>query len=214
MPARVVSPVLSFSFVFRLQHAKASCRVAESGRRCITCYMAHLTSELHARKAGGKPYAAKQLADNCGRWLSRTLRPGRQEDAHEFLRALLYGMAKDALVPGCGVKEGDKERRDETSAVHGIFGGYLQNTTHCPKCGFDSNRYDAFLDLSLEVGGPVHSVEDALKHFTAAETLDADNKWKCPRCATPVCASKRLAICKVGLCTVAWRDARQVACAT
>ena len=45
---------------------------------------------------------------------------------------------------------------------------------HCPACGFDSNNYECILDLSLEVGGGITSVERALRAFTAKETLDED----------------------------------------
>lgn len=33
-----------------------------------------------------------------------------------------------------------------------------------------------------------------LRRFSATETLDADNKWKCPRCKQAVCAKKRMTI--------------------
>jgi ubiquitin carboxyl-terminal hydrolase 36/42 len=121
-----------------------------------------------------------------------------QEDSHEFLRCLLYALHKHALL-AAGCKEGRKDRLDETSFIYNIFGGYFQSTTHCtnPGCGFDSNTFDSFLDLCLEVGNGIRSVPEALRHFSSTETLDAANKWKCPRCTKAVCAQKRMTIRKV-----------------
>jgi ubiquitin C-terminal hydrolase len=60
--------------------------------------------------------------------------------------------------------------------------------------GFDSNGYEPFLDLSLDVGGRLCSVERSLAAFAAVETLDAANAWKCPRCAQKVRAEKRMTV--------------------
>ncbi len=53
----------------------------------------------------------------------------------------------------------------------------------CTSCGFCSNTYEPFLDLSLEIQGRVASLEEALARFTAVETLDKAN-----RCAGRCCA--------------------------
>jgi ubiquitin carboxyl-terminal hydrolase 36/42 len=76
-----------------------------------------------------------------------------------------------------------------------MFGGYLRSQVRCTKCKYNSNTYDPFLDLSLEVSGKkVHSLHDALSEFTRKETLDAANKWKCSGCKKRVCATKQLTI--------------------
>ncbi len=76
-----------------------------------------------------------------------------------------------------------------------MFGGYLRSQVSCTKCKYNSNTYDPFLDLSLEVSGKkVNSLHDALTEFTRKETLDTDNKWKCSGCKKRVCASKQLTI--------------------
>jgi len=49
-----------------------------------------------------------------------------QEDAHEFLRCLLERMAR-ASLRCAGVKEGSPDRRDETTLLHKVFGGYFRN---------------------------------------------------------------------------------------
>ncbi|KAH8048080.1 ubiquitinyl hydrolase [Aureococcus anophagefferens] len=66
---------------------------------------------------------------------------GRQEDAHEFLRALL-----DAAEPGFA-----PSRRRLPKRISGaIFGGAWPPTLCCPKCGYKSATEEPFLDLSLE----------------------------------------------------------------
>lgn len=33
---------------------------------------------------------------------------------------------------------------------------------HCPGCGYDSNTFEAFMDVCLEVGGGIKTVDQAL----------------------------------------------------
>jgi ubiquitin C-terminal hydrolase len=102
-------------------------------------------------------------------------RPGRQEDSHEFIRFVLDNMQTRALAAFPKIKD---ERIKETSVVHRIFGGYLRSQVQCSECRHNSNTYDPFLDLSVEVLR-ANSVPTALQHFTAPETLDRNNKYKC-----------------------------------
>lgn len=128
--------------------------------------------------------------------LGRQFRVGRQEDSHEFIRCLLERMCRASLRVA-SVKEGAPGRLDETTALHQVFGGYFCNQVHCTSCSFDSNSFESFLDLSLEVGHDVPSVGAALRHFSKPETLTRDNMWKCPRCKVPVQAVKRMTIAQV-----------------
>lgn len=156
--------------------------------------------------------------------LGRQFRVGRQEDSHEFVRCLLDRMCRTSLRVA-GVKENAPGRLDETTPIHDVFGGYFRNQVHCSTCGFDSNSYESFLDLSLEVGRDLPSVTAALRHFAKPETLvreggeprglaaqparprapsppracaqDAKNMWKCPRCKVPVQAVKQMTVYKV-----------------
>jgi len=50
----------------------------------------------------------------------------------------------------------------------------------CCECGYESNTLETFLFLSLEVTRAA-SVERALQRFTSCETLDFENKYRCPR---------------------------------
>jgi ubiquitin carboxyl-terminal hydrolase 36/42 len=50
----------------------------------------------------------------------------------------------------------------------------------CDGVDYTSSTFDPFLDLSLEIT-KAHSLTRALQHFTAAEVLDGDNKYRCPK---------------------------------
>jgi ubiquitin carboxyl-terminal hydrolase 36/42 len=50
----------------------------------------------------------------------------------------------------------------------------------CSSCGFTSDTYDPFLDLSLEINR-ADSLVKALRRFTAVEVLDGDNRYKCSK---------------------------------
>ena len=138
----------------------------------------------------------------CGSRNGYRFRPGRQEDAHEFLVHLLDAM-HDGELREAGINQhasGWRDRLpiprlDETTIIHRIFGGYLRSQVRCTKCGYCSNTYDPFLDLALEVSRKsINSVSDAFKEFTRKETLDSENRWKCSGCNKRVCATKQLTV--------------------
>ena len=68
-------------------------------------------------------------------------RPGRQEDAHEFLVHLLDAM-NDGELRAAGIDQNQSgwrdrlpfPRLDETTFIHRIFGGYLRSQVRCTRC--------------------------------------------------------------------------------
>ncbi|RMZ52261.1 hypothetical protein APUTEX25_001651, partial [Auxenochlorella protothecoides] len=118
-------------------------------------------------------------------------RLGRQEDAHEYLIALLDAMHEACVprrAPGAPPPPGPP-----ASFVTRIFGGVMASAVRCTSCGYESCTRDPFLDVNLEVAG-AGSVTGALERFTAGEALDGANRYRCPREGRPVRAVKSLRI--------------------
>lgn len=62
------------------------------------------------------------------------------------------------------------------------------------QCSYCSNKFDPFLDLSLEIM-KANSLDKALAHFTAKEQLDGGAKeYQCQQCKQKVKALKQLTI--------------------
>ena len=129
-------------------------------------------------------------------------RPGRQEDAHEFLIHLIDAM-QDGELKAAGVDPTARgwrdslpiPRLDETTFIHRVFGGYLRSQVRCTKCSYRSNTYDPFLDLSLEVSkNSCSSILTAFSEFSRKERLDEQNQWRCSGCKKHVCATKQLTV--------------------
>ncbi|GMF38692.1 unnamed protein product [Phytophthora fragariaefolia] len=157
---------------------------------CSVRAMSRLLQTVHGNNAP-KVLQPKELVMNV-RHISKSFRIGRQEDSHEFFRLLLDSMQRSCLRRA-NVKS-ETHALASTTFVHRIFGGKLKNYLKCAKCGYVSERFDDFLDLSLEIAHGVNTVKGALKHFTAIETLDDRNAWKCSSCGKPSRAEKGLSI--------------------
>jgi len=169
------------------------CIAREHNKNCRTtgfCFFCVL--ENHILKALSQPatISPKSIVSNL-KSISKTLRVGRQEDSHEFLRYLTDALQKNCIS---GLQKLDA-RVAETSPINKMFGGYLQSQVKCLECSYTSNTFEFFLDLSLEIKG-CNSLDKALQKFTSVEKLDKDNKYKCPKCAKYVLAQKRFSIKK------------------
>ncbi|KAK1943280.1 Ubiquitin carboxyl-terminal hydrolase 36 [Phytophthora citrophthora] len=157
---------------------------------CSVRAMSRLLQSVHGNNAV-KVLQPKELVMNV-RHISKSFRIGRQEDSHEFFRLLLDSMQRSCLRKA-HIKS-ESHSAASTTFVHRIFGGKLKNYLKCAKCGYVSERFDDFLDLSLELSNGVNSVKGALRHFTAIEKLDERNAWKCSSCGKPSRAEKGLTI--------------------
>ena len=156
-----------------------------------TVFERHVARVLNKKGGGGMgSFSPSQIVSKL-RGISRTFQVGRQEDAHEFLRTFVDSLQKASLRVG-GKSDNDLSRIAETTVVHQIFGGYVQSQVKCRKCNFSSTRFDACLDVSLELNNAVANVASALKLHTVVESLDRDNRWHCTVCRKLVPATKRL----------------------
>uniref|UniRef100_A0A0D9WMM9 Ubiquitin carboxyl-terminal hydrolase n=1 Tax=Leersia perrieri TaxID=77586 RepID=A0A0D9WMM9_9ORYZ len=125
--------------------------------------------------------------------ISRSFRNSRQEDAHELMVNLLESMHKCCLPSGV---PSESPSAYEKSLVHKIFGGRLRSQVKCTQCSHCSNKFDPFLDLSLDIAKATTLVR-ALQNFTEEELLDGGEKqYQCQRCRKKVVAKKKFTIDK------------------
>lgn len=109
--------------------------------------------------------------------LSKCLQPYQQEDAHEFLRALISTLVMNG-------------RNKKLSC---LFDGLLESAVTCQSCGRSSLTRDRYMDLSLDIhDGDISSLDDALYEYTKTEVLEADNAVFCPKCDNKRSATKGL----------------------
>lgn len=109
--------------------------------------------------------------------LSKCLRPYRQEDAHEFLRALLSTLVMNG----------------HNKQLSSLFDGLLESAVTCQTCCKPSLTRDRYMDLSLDIhGDDIVSLVDALKEFTKTELLSGENKVFCQKCQRKRTATKGL----------------------
>ncbi|KAF8074413.1 hypothetical protein N665_1104s0021 [Sinapis alba] len=165
-------------------------------KRChVAGFCALCAMQKHVRialQASGRIVAPKYLVSNL-RCVSRNFRNCRQEDAHEYMINMLECMHKCCLPSGVPSESSDAYR---SSLVHKIFGGSLRSQVKCAQCSHCSDKFDPFLDLSLDIS-KADSLQRALSRFTAVELLDDGAKvYQCERCKQKVRAVKQLTVSK------------------
>ncbi|KAL8189550.1 hypothetical protein R6Q57_029116 [Mikania cordata] len=170
-----------------------------SGKHQVTCqksgFCALCAIQKHVSRAlqlSGRSLAPKDLVSNL-HCISRTFRNSRQEDAHEYMVNLLESMHKCCLPNGVSI---ESQSAYDKSLVHKIFGGQLRNQVKCMQCNYCSDKFDAFLDLSLEIL-QADTLYEAFANFTSKEHLDGGAKqYQCQQCKQKVKALKQLTVYK------------------
>lgn len=84
----------------------------------------------------------------------------------------------------------------DTSSIHRLFGGRFCSRVHCRSCGYNSDTYDTFLDVSLQLTRKTGSLEDCFDVFTQPDQLTGANRYRCEKCKGLVNATKSLSINK------------------
>ncbi|KAG4211907.1 hypothetical protein ERO13_A02G131200v2 [Gossypium hirsutum] len=170
------------SYLVKGLHSKA-CRKKE------WCFICEFECLILKAKEGESPLSPIQILSKIQK-IGSNLGPGKEEDAHEFLR-----YAVDAMQSVC-LKEARAAGplAEETSLIGLTFGGYLHSKIKCMKCLGKSELYERMMDLTVEIDGDIGSLEEALAQFTAREILDGENKYHCIRCKSYVKASKKLTV--------------------
>lgn len=123
------------------------------------------------------------LIYNKLRVVCRNLIPGRQEDAHEFLRYLVEAMEKAYLRRFKNHSEFDS-RTKETTPLNQILGGYLRSAVRCLECGHVSTTFQHFQDLLLDIR-KAQTLDEALGGYFSREKLD-DESYHCESCQKKV----------------------------
>ncbi|GAA6020095.1 hypothetical protein JCM10207_006253, partial [Rhodosporidiobolus poonsookiae] len=149
-----------------------NCDVARKKGFCMTCAMRTCVAQsFHAKK---RSYAPTMVTKHL-KQIAKHFRFGRQEDSHEFLRFAVDAMQASALF---GKTKLPPALQHQTF-VHQLFGGRLRSRVHCTSCGHNSDTFDSFLDLSLDLSGRGDSLKDALASLVKVDRLTGGNKYKC-----------------------------------
>ena len=175
-------------------HHMSSCARKKANLFCGYCQL--LTQVKNALSARGKSDIAPEPIIRQLKLLAKSMRFGRQEDSHEFLRQLidscvqgelpirLTANPKGPLVP---------QSVRSTTTMGQLFSGYLQSQVTCGDCGNVSRTFDPYMDISLEIQDS-HSLVDCLKRFTRADTLAGQNAYRCSKCHKRVSARKQMVV--------------------
>ncbi|KAL0863157.1 hypothetical protein Bca101_042275 [Brassica carinata] len=185
--ANVVLQCLAFtrpliSYLIRGIHSKAC-------RKKSWCFVCEFEFLILKSRGGESPLSPIKILSRLQK-IGKHLGPGKQEDAHEFLRCAVDTMQSVFL------KEADAAGSfaEETTLIGLTFGGYLHSKIKCMKCLHKSERTELMMDLTVEIGGDIGSLEEALAQFTAYEVLDGENRYLCDRCKSYQKAKKKLMI--------------------
>ncbi|CAJ1957916.1 unnamed protein product [Sphenostylis stenocarpa] len=180
------------NFCLTLQHSSLCDFAASSCPFCI------LEKQISRSLKLDLSHDAPSKIQSCIRIFAEHFRCGRQEDAHEFLRYVI-----DACHNTClrlkkhrrkgGDANGGGGDGGGSTVVKEIFGGALQSQVKCLCCGYESNKVDEIMDISLDVFHS-NSLKDSMQKFFQPEVLDGNNKYKCDSCKKLVAAKKQMSI--------------------
>ncbi|CAL5187219.1 unnamed protein product [Lathyrus oleraceus] len=171
-------------------HSQHSSLCDSSGSSCPFCILEKQIARLLRVDLTSD---APSKIQSCLRLFAEHFRCGRQEDAHEFLRYVIDACHNSCLRLKKLRKKGGGGGDGGASAVKEIFGGALQSQVKCLSCGYESNKVDEIMDISLDVFHS-NSLRDSMQKFFQPEVLDGNNKYKCDGCKKLVTAKKQMSI--------------------
>ncbi|KAL6222845.1 hypothetical protein ACLB2K_006235 [Fragaria x ananassa] len=153
---------------------------------CFICEFEILLQTAREGKSSLSPIRILSKIHKIGSHLGH----GKEEDAHEFLRYAVDTMQSVCLKEAGAIGP----LAEQTTLVGMTFGGHLRSKIKCMKCLGKTEQFEQMMDLTVEIDGPIGTLEEALAQFTATETLDGDNRFHCNRCKSYEKARKKLTI--------------------
>lgn len=157
------------------------------GNGCIICAMARTLLQSQSSSSAIRP----QIVYSKLKIICKHLVPGRQEDAHEFLRYLVEAMERAYLHRIKNWKDLEQYSK-ETTPLNQILGGYLRSAVRCLSCQHVSVTFQHFEDLLLDIR-KANSIEEAVDMYFARERLE-DTGYKCEACKKRVSATKQFSL--------------------
>ncbi|KAI8929845.1 hypothetical protein BC831DRAFT_442317 [Entophlyctis helioformis] len=162
------------------------------GRSCPSkgfCAMCSLESHVQMcfKRSGqsAKAISPRLFVDNLKR-ISKQMRVGRQEDAHEFIRFLVEGLQKGEAAGG---------KKPNATITGRVFNGSLRSQIKCLSCKGTSDTVDPLMDISLDIKH-CQSLDQAFRRFTTPELLNKQNQYRCAKCNGLRDAHKQITILK------------------
>ena len=187
-----------------LTHSSALANDAISGRHLSTCprkssntfcgYCALMTHMKSALQTVSNSSISPEPILRHLKLIAKSMRYGRQEDSHEFLRQLI-----DSCVSGELPLTANKAQQTVSPLVKSttfmgmLFSGHLQSMVTCQSCGHVSRTFDPFMDISLDIQD-CQSIKDCFRKFTKPDILAGQNAYKCSKCQKRVTAQKQMVV--------------------
>jgi len=167
---------------------------SKNDKNCIVCEMNRVFQQFYG--GATSPYCPDRLLYLV--WTqARHLAGYEQQDAHEFLIALLDLMHQH-LAPRSSTPTNRALWEPPVTMIDRIFTGRLQSDVICTFCGNVSTTVDPFSDISLDIKGGANGettdVVSCLRHFTRAEQLGPQCKINCSKCRVNRESKKQLSI--------------------
>lgn len=159
----------------------------KSNKFCALCEMERVIPEMLMRKEIVKP---RNLFKNLAN-IHDLLTPGCQEDAHEFIQALL-----DKIEWAYDDQQKPKRRKDPQNPIRKLFTGSTKTCIQCARCRQKSITEEPFCCISLEVDDNV-GLSEALGIFTQDELMRGQDKYFCNNCNRKCVAHKKLTLSSI-----------------
>ena len=170
----------------------SSCARKSSNTFCGYCaLMTHIKSAL--QPVSNSSISPEPILRHL-KLIAKSMRYGRQEDSHEFLRQLIDSCVSGELpITTNKAQQTVSPLIKSTTFMGMLFSGHLQSMVTCQSCGHISRTFDPFMDLSLDIQD-CQSIQDCFRKFTKPDTLAGQNAYKCSKCQKRVTAHKQMVV--------------------